>query len=296
MTSWASRALPVLLRFTGRTRAYQNAQSAQEHIDQRALRPQPYGPPAKLRTDVAVAVQRRGSWPIYTLTPRTASPQRAVVYLHGGAWVNEITPQHWHLVAQIAAEAQATVIVPIYPLVPFATAAQVVPAVVDLVADQVSGGGPVCLTGDSAGGQIALSAALLLRDDHGAVLPRTILISPVVDLSLSNPDIAAVEPTDPWLGRDALRVFAERWRADLPLTDLRVAPLAADLAGLGPLTIFTGTRDLLNPDAHVLAEQTRAAGVSVEFHEESGLLHVYPLMPTPEGRAARAVIVEELKV
>ncbi|GFG65329.1 esterase [Mycobacterium kubicae] len=296
MTSWASRALPVLLRFTGRTRAYQNAQSAQEHIDQRALRPQPYGPPAKLRTDVAVAVQRRGSWPIYTLTPRTASPRRAVVYLHGGAWVNEITPQHWHLVAQIAAEAQATVIVPIYPLVPFATAAQVVPAVVDLVADQVSGGGPVCLTGDSAGGQIALSAALLLRDDHGAVLPRTILISPVVDLSLSNPDIAAVEPTDPWLGRDALRVFAERWRADLPLTDLRVAPLAADLAGLGPLTIFTGTRDLLNPDAHVLAEQTRAAGVSVEFHEEPGLLHVYPLMPTPEGRAARAVIVEELKV
>ncbi|OBJ52398.1 alpha/beta hydrolase fold domain-containing protein [Mycobacterium sp. 1423905.2] len=296
MTSWASRALPVLLRFTGRTRAYENARSAQTHIDQRALRPQPYGPPAKLRTDVVVEVQRRGSWPIYTVTPSTGAPQRTVTYLHGGAWVNEITAQHWRLVAQIAAGAQATVVVPIYPLVPFATAAEVVPAVVEMVADQVSGGGPVCLAGDSAGGQIALSAALLLCDQHGVVLPRTILISPVVDLSLTNPDIAAVEPTDPWLGRDALLVFAERWRANLPLTDLRVAPLAADLAGLGALTIFTGTRDLLNPDAHVLAERARAAGVPVELQEQPGSLHVYPLMPTPEGRAARALIVDRLTV
>lgn len=228
--SWSSRALPAILRLTGRTRQYVNAQSAREHIEQRALRPRAYGPPPRLRPDVVVAVRRRSGWPIVKLAAETVSP-----------------------------------------------------------------GHTVCLAGDSAGGQIALSVALLLRDDCGVVVPRTVLISPVLDISLTNPLIAAVEPTDPWLGREALLVFAERWRADLSLTDPRVSPLAADLSGLGPLTVLTGTRDILNPDARLLAQKATAAGVTIDYHEHPGLVHVYPLTPTPEGRAARATIVERLR-
>jgi acetyl esterase/lipase len=296
LTSWASKALPALIRVTGKTRQYTSAQSAREHIAQRALRPLPYGPPPRLRPDLAVQVQRRSGWPIYTLTPTTGAPRRSVVYLHGGAWVNEITSQHWQLAARVAAEARVKVIVPIYPLLPFATAAEVVPPIVELVAENVSPNHSVCLAGDSAGGQIALSAAVLLRDDHAMVVPRTVLISPVVDASLSNPLIGSVESTDPWLRREALLVFAERWRADLLVTDPRVSPLAADLTGLGPLTVFSGTRDILNPDARLLVQKATAAGVDIDYHERAGLLHVYPLMPAPEARAARAAIVECLRV
>jgi len=56
-----------------------------------------------------------------------------------------------------------------------------------------------------------------------------------------------------------------------------------------------GTRDILNPDARLLAEKATAAGVDIDYHEQEGLLHVYPLMPTPEGRAARAAIAECLR-
>lgn len=294
MTSWASRALPTLLRLTGRTRPYVNAQSARDHIERRALRPLPYGPP-RLPSGVTVDVERRSGWPIYTITPRAGAPERTVVYLHGGAWVNEITSQHWQLAAQIAAEAGTRVIVPIYPLLPFATAADVLPVIVTLVLQAVAVGGGVCLAGDSAGGQLALSAALVLRDDHEMVLPQTVLISPVVDLSLTNPLIGSVEPSDPWLAREALLVMAERWRGDLAVDDPRVSPLANDLTGLGPLTVFSGTRDILNPDARALVRKAMAAGVDVDYHERAGLLHVYPLMPIPEGRAARAVIVDGLR-
>jgi len=125
-------------------------------------------------------------------------------------------------------------------------------------------------------------------------IPATVLISPALDLSLGNPDIASVEPTDPWLSRDALHVYAERWRGDLPVDDPRVSPLAADLTGLGPLTVFSGTRDILNPDARLLADKAAAAGVDIEYYEQPGLIHVYPLTPTPEGRAARRIIVERI--
>ncbi|MFV0495036.1 alpha/beta hydrolase fold domain-containing protein [Mycobacterium sp.] len=316
MTSWRSRALPLLLAATGRHRAYLDAESARAHIDNRGGQQQPFWPPPRLRRDVEVAFEHGSGWPVYTLTPkanRKAAPEsvgdgcpgRTVFYLHGGAWVNEITGAHWRLAAQIAAEADAEVIVPIYPLVPHTTAAEVMPVIVDMViaaltraqAQARARAQPevhrVCLAGDSAGGQMVLSAALMLRDRHDVILPETVLISPVLDLSLANPLIGSVD--DPWLGRDALRVFADRWRGDLDLSDLRVNPIAAALAGLGPLTVFSGTRDILNPDARLFTEKARAAGVPVDYHEQPGLLHVYPLTPTPEGRAARAAIVDQLR-
>lgn len=285
--------MPTLIRLTGRHRAYASAETAGARIEERGLHRQPFGPPPRLRPKVKVELHRRSEWPIYTLTPRGSAPDRTVVYLHGGAWVNEITGQHWQLAAQIAAKVPAEVIVPIFPLVPFATGAEVMPVIVELVAENVSSGRDVCLVGDSAGGQMALSAALALRDEHRVVIARTVLISPVLDLSLTNPLIKSVD--DPWLAPDALRVFADRWRGDLELTDPRVDPLAADLTGLGPLTVFTGTRDILNPDARLLVEKALAAGVETELHEQPGLIHVYPLTPTPEGKAARNLIVANLR-
>jgi acetyl esterase/lipase len=286
--------MPAVLRLAGRGRAYVSAETARAHIEQRALHRQLFGPPARLRPRVNVALRTRSGWPIYTLTPQKKPAERSVIYLHGGGWVNEIASQHWKLAAQIAGEGRAEVIVPIFPLVPFATAADVVPAIAALAAEHISADRSLCLVGDSAGGQIALSAALLLRDEHDVVIPRTVLISPVVDLSLANPLIESVESTDPWLGREALLVFADRWRGEWPVDDPRVSPLAGDLTGLGPLTVFSGTRDMLNPDARLLAEKAGAAGVDVDYHEQPELLHVYPLMPTPEGRRARALIVDRL--
>ena len=295
MPSASSRLLPVVLRLIGAHRPFTSAEGARERIAQRALRPHPYGPPRWLRRDVVVSAGRWRGWPLYTLVPRAGGARGSTVYVHGGGWVHEVAPQHWHLAAQVAAQARTTVLLPIYPLVPHGTAGEVVPGVADLVLAARGEHGGACLAGDSAGGQIALSAALLLRDEHRVVLPRTVLISPALDLSLTNPEIDLVEPHDPWLGREGTRVLADRWRGELPLDDPRVSPLAADPRGLGPLTVFTATRDITNPDTRLLVERARAARVDVELHEERGLVHVHPLTPTPEGRAARAVLVERLR-
>ncbi len=121
------------------------------------------------------------------------------------------------------------------------------------------------------------------------------LISPALDLSITNPEIDLVQPSDPWMGREGTRVFIEHWRGTLAISDPRVSPLAADLAGLGPLTVFSGTRDILHPDIRLLIDKARSAGIDVDYHEEHGLVHVYPLTPTPEGRDARAILIERLQ-
>jgi acetyl esterase/lipase len=290
-----SRILPAVIKATGRDRPLSSAAKAREHVEELRIRPRPFGPPRRLRSDVSIGAERRGGWPIYTLTPKGTPSDGVFVYVHGGGWVNEIVSEHWRFAAQIAAEARLRVIVPIYPLVPFGTAVEVVPEVADLVAEQFGDAGAVSLGGDSSGGQIALSAATLLRDGHGHTLAATVLIAPILDLSLSNPAIDAVESHDPWLARPGIRVWAGEWRGELPVGDPRVSPLAADLAGLGPMTMFSGTRDILNPDARLLVQKASAAGVDVDYYEGAGLLHVFPLTPTPEGRAARTVVVDSLR-
>ena len=164
----------TFLRLTGANRTFVSAAGARRRIRARSLRPAPFGPPSTLRSDVRVDVELRGAWPVYRVTRRDGVSSGSVVYVHGGGWVGEIVSQHWHLIAQIAAESATTVVVPIYGLVPFGTAEEARRGVVDLVASST---GPVALAGDSAGGQIALSAALSLRD-AGVVVPRTVLIAP----------------------------------------------------------------------------------------------------------------------
>jgi acetyl esterase/lipase len=120
-------------------------------------------------------------------------------------------------------------------------------------------------------------------------------ISPALDPSLANPEIADVEPTDPWLNRAGVRVFAEVWRGDLPLADPRVSPIFGEIGGLGPITLFVGTRDIVFPDSRRFAGLARAAGVTIDYHERAGLIHVYPLLPTAEGSHARRLIVDRVR-
>ncbi|WP_075201238.1 alpha/beta hydrolase fold domain-containing protein [Leucobacter japonicus] len=291
-------AVPLLLKALRANRPFVTAQGARDRIAERALRPPSYAPPQKLPHGMRVAVARSAGWPVYTVSPSTnarpGSPRAVIAYVHGGGWVNEISGFHWRLIAQLAHEVDVDVVVPIYPLVPFGTAADSHDGVVALVEQLHAEGRTLGLVGDSAGGQIGLSAALTLRD-HGIPLTHTALISPALDLTWSNPRIPEVQPDDPWLGVPGGEVLAEAWRGELPLTDPIVSPLFGDFTGLGPVSVYSGTHDVLNPDAHVLIERLAAAGVPHTLHEVSGQVHVYPLLPTRVGAAARHDLVAELR-
>lgn len=290
MASVPDGLVPLIIRASRRNRTFTSENVARKRVRERALRPKPFGPPRNLGAGVKVDAQLDDGWPVYTLTPTLSTPVGNVIYAHGGGWLNEIVSFHWRLVAQIAVEASTVVTVPIYPLVPFGTADEVMNRIVAMVRANTATYGSVALAGDSAGGQIALSAALALRDD-GVTLPATVLISPAVDLTITNPDIPTVQPTDPMLGVPGAKVLADLWRGERELTDPVVSPLFGDFAGLGPLAVWSGTHDILNPDTRLLVAKAEAAGVEVNYTELAGQLHVYPLLPTAIGSAARRDIV-----
>ncbi|MEY9951561.1 acetyl esterase/lipase [Leifsonia sp. EB34] len=286
--------IPAFLRAIRVNRPFLTAEGAAEEVRKQELRPGSYSPRKKLHPDVAVSVRRHSGRPVYTVAPTGSTPSGEVIYVHGGGWVHEINPYQWALIAQVAAEANTRVTVPIYELLPYGSAVSTNEFIVDLFEDVKTEHNEVRLAGDSAGGQIALSAALTLRDRGHADI-RTVLISPPLDLTLSNPDIGGVLPKDPWLAVEGIRAVAKRWAGDLPITDPKISPLLGDFDGLGPILLLTGTHEILNPDAHLLVSKARAAGVEVTLLERDAAVHAFPLLPTRPAAAARARIVAALR-
>jgi acetyl esterase/lipase len=265
----------------------------ERYVRQHTVRPAPFAPPRRLDRKVAFSVDTRHGWTCYRVVPRTApTPTGQVLYLHGGGFIGEILPMHWALIAKIANGGPAEVTVPIYPLAPHSTASRTVPVATDIAADLIarSGAQAVTLMGDSAGGNIVLGIAQALRH-RGLPQPRQlILISPGLDASKSNPAIASVARHDRVLGVAGSTASTQQYLGELDSKDPLVSPLYADLRGLAPMVVFSGTYDIHNPDARDFVARARDAGVSVDYHEERRAQHDFALLPTAEGASARILI------
>ena len=291
MTSVQMRAVAVVLRLT-RKRAMATPERARARL---AAPKGASAAPAALTRRHDVTVREVGGFRCTTVAPRDRSATRAAVYLHGGAYVSAISRQHWTLVSLLA-DAGVRVEVPHYGLAPqhtYRAAYPFVEAVYRELLEEVAPG-EVTLTGDSAGGGLALGLAQTLA---GAGLPqprRIVLLSPWLDLTLSHPGLPAVERHDPWLDSTGLRVVAAAWAGGDDPTDPRLSPGSGPLAGLAPVHVYVGTRELCLPDSLALGERARVEGASVEVTVCGGAVHVYPLVPAPEGRAARQEIVREI--
>ena len=142
----------------------------------------------------------------------------------------------------------------------------------------------------SAGGGLALGLAEALRDQGDTCPEELILISPWVDVTLSNSDIKDYVDLDPMLGIDGLRRMGEVWANGLDMTDPRVSPIYGDLSGLGRVTLTTGTWEVLYPDSLLLAEKLKQAGVDCNLIVGERMIHCYPICPIPEAKAAQEVI------
>jgi len=81
------------------------------------------------------------------------------------------------------------------------------------------------------------------------------------------------------------------WAGGDDPADPRLSPVNGPLAGLPPVRIGIGTRDLLHPDVLRLRDRAAAEGARVDLTGCPGAVHVYPLTPTPEGRAGTREVV-----
>ena len=291
--SLQSRAFNLLLGLLPYKQQLASAEAVRAHVQKLALAPASFEPP-NLGRDVEVTLTKMGGWPVYYTAPSSGHEDcNHVMFLHGGGYINEIVPAHWRFVGQMTRKAGVVCVVPIYPLAPRATAKDVVPRTAELLRMLLEDAGPakVTVVGNSAGAGLALAACQWLRD-HGHRQPnRLVLISPAADATVSRPEQIEIATRDPIQDIPGIIEAGRLYAGELDLGHPFVSPLNGAFRSLAPMTIFSGTRDLFYPDSVDLTARARGAGVPVDLHLLRDQPHNYALMPTPEGRLARAIIL-----
>ena len=240
--------------------------------------------PAQVETDEEHWIDSDGG-PVRVRIFRHAEGGRqpALIYLHGGGWMQGSPETHWDITSRIAAWNRQTVISVDYALAPerpFPDGFLQVVAVAKWAHDQAEmlGIDParIAIGGDSAGGNLAAAAALACRD-AGVPLLAQLLIYPACDFDRTRPSY--VENAEGPLLRVAnMKATNAMYCPDETMltTDPRIAPLAADShAGLPPAYVAVAHNDPLRDSGLAYADALERAGVAVTREPGEGLIHGY---------------------
>lgn len=137
----------------------------------------------------------------------------------------------------------------------------------------------VIITGDSAGGNLALALVLRLKEE-GRFLPRgLVLMSPWTDMTASGKSYQTKAAVDPVLDKEYMdRVtvaYADGWDLNNPM----ISPLFGDYEGFPPTYIQVGENEILLSDSKRLYNTMREAGVTVKIDCFPGMWHVFQMSP-----------------
>lgn len=227
----------------------------------------------------------RGCW----TRPNGAPVDRAILFLHGGAYMLGSAQAYRGFASQIALRSGVAAFVLDYPLAPeypFPAAHDAVTRARCWLHEQ--GIGQVAIVGDSAGGGLALAAL-----SHGVDLPSAVasavVFSPWVDLSLSGSSMTDPTQLDPIFKPSILRNAAMMYLDGADSRDGRASPLYDIPAVLPPLAVQVGADELLLDDATRYARAAAQKGGTVQLDIFEGLHHVFQ-QSTQELPSARAAL------
>lgn len=237
--------------------------------------------------------------PVKWALPPDPGADRAVLYLHGGAFMFGSTHTHRKLAGHLAKALRQRVAVVDYRLAPErpypAGLDDCVTAFNGLLRGTGVGAEGVTIMGDSAGGNLTVATTLRMRDAGLPVPGCLVLLSPWIDMEHSGASIQTNAATDALFpGKEAAMQGSAAYVGGADRTDPYLNALYADLTGLPPIYVNAGGDECLVDDARRVAQRASEAGVDVTLTVAEGMQHVYPLLAgrAPEADAEIRAIAE----
>jgi monoterpene epsilon-lactone hydrolase len=209
--------------------------------------------------------------------PRQGRKGVAILHAHGG-WFNWGTAQAYrNFVGHIALSAGADAFIPDYRLAPehpFPAAVRDLELCYRGLVEK--GIAKIALTGDSAGGDLAL----VLLSIASAQIPRlgtapvgALVFSPVTDLALTSETYETRAEADPYFTRSQAAGLVRSYLGDADPKNPLVSPVYADLSGLPPIRVHVGDDEVLLDDARRYVERAVAARVDAQLDVWMGMPH-----------------------
>jgi monoterpene epsilon-lactone hydrolase len=229
----------------------------------------------------SVGEQAVNGVPAEVVTTAGANPGRTVVHFHGGGYCVGSPGLARSWAAHLSARAACRVVLPGYRLAPEHPYPAALDDARDVLTALLGEAAPasVVVSGDSAGGGLALATALTVRNGRQEALAGCILMAPWLDLSVDRREDPDLVRRDVLLSPGWLAACAAAYASPSAWADPSVSPLLADHAGLPPLLIQAGSDELLAPDAERMAASASAAGVDVTYTRWPRMWHDFALQP-----------------
>jgi acetyl esterase/lipase len=218
-----------------------------------------------------------GGVPGWWSKPDGARTDAVLLHIHGG-WFNWGSAKAFrNLVGHLAMHAGAFAFSPDYRLAPehpFPAAMEDVRAsyfgLIEL------GYNKIAITGDSAGGTLALELLLSLKASqfNNQVLPVAgVALSPITDLSLSGASWTTRAAADPYFTQLQAAGLVQSYLNGADPNDPAASPLRADLTGLPPIRVHVGDDEVLLDDSVSFVDRALAAGVDAQLDVWEGMVH-----------------------
>jgi acetyl esterase/lipase len=222
------------------------------------------------------------------IIPARAHPSRIFFHLHGGGYVLGNPAGSRSFTSLFARLAQCRVVSVDYRLAPeqrFPAAVEdSVRAYAALLA-QGHDSRAIAIGGESAGGGLAV-ATLVEARRMGLAMPAALTaISPWTDMRCESASFDSKADVDPLLTRRSLKEMADAYLGGADPRDGRASPALADLSGLPPLLIHTGSDEVLLDDSIALLDAAGAARVEAQLVVWAGMIHVWHMFHAmlPQG-------------
>lgn len=216
---------------------------------------------------------------------------RTLLYLHGGAFALRLPNTHAALAARWCRRLQARALMVDYRLAPEhrhpAGLVDCIAAYRWLLAQGIPAD-TIVIAGDSAGANLALCTLQALKSASDPLPRCAVLLSPVVDFTLSSPSLRSNARSDPMFRLTTLMALRQLYADPQHYLDAAISPLFGSFAGLPPLLFHAGDIEMLRDESLRAATAASRAGVTVDVAVWRRMGHVFHALPLPQARAADA--------
>lgn len=237
------------------------------------------------------APEAGGHW----LEDAAPDSRRVILFLPGGAFMFSFPHMHAAMVAPWCAALGARALAVDYRLAPehpFPAAIDDCHAAYRWLLDHGYSARDIVLAGDSAGANLALALLHAVKAAGEPMPACAVLLSPVVDLTMSGASFVTHARRDPVFSLSTLLALRSLYIGPEQMLDVRASPLFGDFRGLPPLLLQAGSEEVLLDDSVRTAARAHSAGVDVTLEIWERMPHVFQAMPVlPQAAAAAKRIV-----